>query len=176
MITRNDSNVGSLPILGFAWQVQPTAGSPPCGRRPRRGLGFALVTQTPGSSAPALGNRAPGPILVAAALVSVEATLLILLGLAQVFSISGARVVMGVTTAAFFLLYGAGLVVCAWSISRLRSWARAPVVVTQILQLMVAWSFIGGATTPVAIIAGVTALLVLVALFHPASRAALDER
>lgn len=142
----------------------------------RRGLGSDLVTETTGPPQSSVTNRAPRPILVAASLVSVEATLLILLGLTEIFAVSGARVVMGVTTAVFFLVYGAGLVVCAWSLSRLRSWARAPVLVTQLIQLMVAWSFSGSPTTPVAIIAGVVAVFVLVALLHPASRAALDER
>ena len=71
------------------------------------------MTETPGPPQSAVGNRAPRPILVAASLVSVEATLLILLGLAEIFAVSGARVVMGVTTAVFFVVYGAGLLVCA---------------------------------------------------------------
>ena len=133
------------------------------------------MTETPAPPPPALGNRAPAPLLVAAALVAVEATLLILLGLGEILAVSGARVVMGVTTAVFFLVYGAGLVLCAWSVSKLKSWARAPVVVAQLIQLLVAWSFRGGSTTPVAIIVGVVALLVLVAIFHPASLAALDD-
>jgi len=113
--------------------------------------------------------------MVAAALVAVEAMVLILLGLAEVLALSGERVTMGVTTAVFFLVYGAGLVVCALSVSRSRSWARAPIVVAQLIQVLVAWSFRGGSTTPVAIGVGVIALLVLLAIFHPDSRAALDD-
>ena len=133
------------------------------------------MTETPAAPPPIGGNRAPAPLLVAAALVAVEATLLILLGLGEILAVSGARVVMGVTTAVFFLVYGAGLVLCAWSVSKLKSWARAPVVVAQLIQLLVAWSFRGGSTTPVAITVGAVALLVLVAIFHPASLAALDD-
>jgi len=133
------------------------------------------VTQTPTDPPPALGSRAPAPLLVAAALVGVEAIVLVLLGLAEVLALSGARVTMGVTTAVFFLVYGAGLVFCGFAVSRLKSWARAPIVVAQLIQLMVAWSFGGGSTTPVAIGVSVVALLVLLAIFHPDSRAALDD-
>ena len=133
------------------------------------------MTDTPSDLPPALGNRAPAPLLVAAALVAVEAMVLILLGLAEVLALSGERVTMGVTTAAFFLVYGAGLVLCALSVSRLKSWARAPIVVAQLIQVLVAWSFRGGSTTSVAIGVGVVALLVLLAIFHPDSRAALDD-
>lgn len=142
---------------------------------PAGGLGSPVVTESPDVPRPALSNRRPAPLLVAAALVAVEAILLILLGLAEILAVSGARVTMGVTTAVFFLVYGAGLVVCSWSVSRLQSWARAPIVVAQLIQMLVAWSFRGGSTTPLAIIVGAVALLVLVALFHPDSRAALDE-
>lgn len=133
------------------------------------------MTEIPSDPPPALGNRAPAPLLVAAALVAVEAMVLILLGLAEVLALSGARVTMGVTTAAFFLVYGAGLVVCALSVSRLKSWARAPIVVAQLIQVLVAWSFRGGPTTLVAIGVGLVALLVLLAMFHPDSRAALEH-
>lgn len=133
------------------------------------------MTETPAVPPPALGDRAPAPLLAAAALVAVEATVILVLGLAEILTISGARVMMGVTTAVFFLVYGAGLALCAWSVSRSKSWARSPIVVAQLIQLLVAWSFRGGSTTPVAIIVGVLALIVLVAIFHPDSRAALDD-
>jgi hypothetical protein len=118
---------------------------------------------------------APAPLTVAASLVGVEALLLSLQGIAELFAITGERVVMGVTTSLFFLIYGAGLAFCALALWRLRSWSRAPVVVAQLLQLLVAWSFLGGSTTWVAVGLGVLALLVLAGVLHPASTAALAE-
>ena len=113
--------------------------------------------------------------MVAASLVAVEAILLVLQGVIELVSMSAARAVMGVTTAVFFLAYGAGLGVCAWALTRLRSWARAPVVVAQLIQLLVAWSFWGGSTRYVTVALVVVAVVVLLGAFHPASARALSR-
>lgn len=117
----------------------------------------------------------PAPLVVAASVVAVEALLLVVQGVAELVALSGQRLAMGVTTGAFFVAYGAGLALCAWAVNRRRSWARAPIVVAQLIQLAVAWSFTGGSTTPVAIGLAVLAVVVLVGVFHPASIDALAE-
>ena len=119
--------------------------------------------------------RVPAPLMVAASLAFVEGILLVLQGVAGLFALSGQRLTMGLTTSLFFVLYGAGLGVCAWGMYRLRSVARAPVVVAQLIQLFVAWSFLGGATTWVAVTLAVVALVVLAGVFHPASLEALAD-
>ena len=98
-----------------------------------------------------------------------------LFGVVELFAVSGDKAAMGVTTAVFFAIYGAGLAYCAVTMWRLHSWARSPVVMAQLIQLGVAWSFWGGDTTPVAAAIGVVALLVLAGIFHPASLAALGD-
>jgi hypothetical protein len=133
------------------------------------------VTDTPEPQPSPARSRAPAPLLAATSLVAVEAALVAVQGIAELLALSAARAAMGVTTAAFFLLYGAGLALCAWALARLRSWARAPVVVAQLLQLAVASSFWGGATAPVAIGLALLAVLVLAGVFHPASIAALAD-
>ena len=120
-------------------------------------------------------RRPPFPLLLAACLVAVEALVLVGYGVAEVFALSGQRVAMGVTTALFFLLYGAVLAFAGWSVTRLRSWARAPIVLAQLIQLGVAWSFRGGSSTVAAVALAVAALVVLAALLHPASLAALAD-
>lgn len=117
----------------------------------------------------------PAPLLVAASLAAVEAILLVLQGLAELFAVSGERLTMGLTTSVFFLIYGTGLAVGAWALTRARSWARAPVVVAQLIQLAVAASFWGGGTSWVSVGLVVVAGLVLVGLFHPASMRALAD-
>lgn len=124
---------------------------------------------------PATPRATPAPLVVAAALAGVEAALLVLFGVAELIAISGARLTMGVTTVLFFVIYGAGLAWCAWRLTRLDSWARAPLVLAQLLQLGVAWSFWGGGSTPVAVGLGLLALLVIAGVFHPASLEALRE-
>jgi hypothetical protein len=120
-------------------------------------------------------GRPPVPLVVAAALVGVEAVALVLLGVVEVGVLSSDRAAMGLTTAFFFVVYGAGLGACAWQLLRLRSWARAPVVLAQLIQLPVAWSFHGGSTTLVAVLLALAAVLVLVGVFHKASFEALDR-
>jgi hypothetical protein len=112
---------------------------------------------------------------VAASLVAVEAALLIIYGVVLIPSVHSERLAMGVTTPLFFILYGAGLAFCAWSVVRLHSWARAPLVLAQLIQLGVAWSFRGGTATIVTVVLAVVAVLVLVGIFHPASIEALSE-
>jgi hypothetical protein len=112
--------------------------------------------------------------VLATVLVGAEAAAVLVLGILEVGVLSGSRAAMGLTTAVFFLVYGAGLAACGWSLHRLRAWARAPVVLAQLIQLGVAWSFRSGGTTPVAAALAVVALLVLAGVFAPASRAAVD--
>jgi hypothetical protein len=113
--------------------------------------------------------------VVAASLAIVEGVLLVLYGLAELTAIEAEKAVMGASTTVFFLAYGAGLAFCAWRIYRRESWARAPVVMAQLIQLGVAWSFWGGSSTPAAVALGVVGLVVLVGIFHPASLAALSD-
>jgi hypothetical protein len=117
----------------------------------------------------------PAPLTVAASLTVVEALVFGILTVAELAHFESDKAVMGATTALFFLGYGAGLAFCAWAVWRLRSWGRAPVVVAQLIQLLVAWSFRGGETTWVAVALAVVALVVLAGIFHPDSLEALSE-
>jgi hypothetical protein len=122
-----------------------------------------------------LDALAPLPLLVAAALVALEGLGLLGLSIAEILSVSADKAAMGATTALFFLLYGVALGVFAWLLAHRRSWPRAPVVLTQLLQLGLAWSFRGGVTTVASVALAVVALVVLAGIFHPASLAALDS-
>ena len=116
----------------------------------------------------------PPPLTVAVSVAALEATMLVLQGLALVPALQGERLAMGTTTVAFFLLYGGFLGYCSWKLYRLESWARSPVVLAQLIQILVGASFWGGATTIIAIVAVVLGLLTLAGIFHPASLAALE--
>jgi hypothetical protein len=117
----------------------------------------------------------PRPLLLAALLAALEAAALLVSAVLELVNISGLRVTMGVTTALFFLGYGAALGLCAWGLSRATTWSRAPVVLAQLIQLGVAWSFRGGETTAVSVALAVVAAVVLVGIFHPASTAVLID-
>lgn len=114
-------------------------------------------------------ERAPAPLLVAASLVAVEGSLVVLYAVMELFSLNQGRLAMGLTTAAFFALYGVGLLLCARAVTRRQSWARAPIVLAQLFQLMAAWSFRDSPTTLAAIGLAIVALIVIAGLLHPAS-------
>jgi hypothetical protein len=112
---------------------------------------------------------------VGASLVAVEGLLLVAFAVLEAVNVDADRLAMGVTTSIFFAGYGVGLLFCAWSLVHGESWARSPVVLTQLIGLGVAWSFRGGDTTGIAVGIAVVAVLVLVGIFHPASLEALSD-
>lgn len=118
----------------------------------------------------------PAPLTVAASLLAVEGVVLVLLAVLELASLSSGRLTMGLTTALFFVVLGAGLALCAVLLVRRTSWARSPAVLAQLLQLGLAWSFRSDPTTWVAIVLAVVAAVVLAGIFHPASIEALAEK
>lgn len=130
----------------------------------------------PAQPHPAGARSLPAPLVVATSLAALEGVLLVLYGVVELTAVQGDKAVMGVSTAVFFLVYGAGLVFCAWKTYRRESWARSPVVMAQLIQLGVAWSFWGGSSTVASVVLGLVALVVLAGIFHPASLAALSDQ
>ena len=124
---------------------------------------------------PVAPSHAPVPLLVAAGVTALEALALVVLSVAEVFALTSSKLTMGVSTSLFFLVYGLALGAFAWLLGRRHSWTRAPIVLTQLIQLGVAWSFRSGGTTAVSALLTVLAVVVLVGVFHPASLRALDD-
>jgi hypothetical protein len=121
------------------------------------------------------GRGVPAPMRIAAGLVLVEGVLLALFGIIEVVSLDSNRLTMGLTVTVFFLAFGVLLVVCAWGLNRLRSAARGPVLLAQLIGLGLAWNLRDSSTRPVAIGMAVVALLVLAGLLHPRSIEALER-
>ena len=117
----------------------------------------------------------PAPLTVAASLVAVEGLVVVLLAVLELATLSSDRLTMGLTTTAFFVAYGVGLLGCGLLLARRVSWARGPAVLAQLIQLGLAWSFRGDPTTLVAIALAVVALVALAGIFHPASTHALTD-
>lgn len=115
----------------------------------------------------------PGPIKAAALLVACEALALVGFAIAELFVLDADRLALGLTNAVFFALYGAGLALCAWGLLNLRRWCRSPIVLTQFIQLGVAYSFVGGDTTWLSVVLAVVAIAVLLVIFAPSTTAAL---
>src|SRR5690606_33820763 len=124
------------PLLGSLWsQVE-----------------FASVT-------PSDSVRVPAPLTVAVSLAAIEAVALLCYGILELSNTSGDRLAMGLTSAAFFLGYGVALGWGAWLLYRGSGGARAPIVLTQLIALGVAWSFRGGETTGVSVALTVVAVV-----------------
>jgi ABC-type proline/glycine betaine transport system permease subunit len=84
------------------------------------------------------------------------------------------RPTIGLSSLLFFLIWGLFLLVCAGQLLRRHSWARAPIVAAQLIQVFVAASFWGGRTSAVTVVGIAVAVAVLVGVLHPRSLAALD--
>ncbi len=112
-------------------------------------------------------------INLAALLVAGQALLLITLAVVELVSLNRDRPSVAVTTATFYLMFGAGLAYAAWGLARHRTWSRAPVVLAELISIGVGWSFRGGATTWVSVALITWALAVLVIVFSPSTTAAL---
>lgn len=116
----------------------------------------------------------PRPLLaIAAGICLLEAAALLVLAVIEVVSISSGREVIGVTTTIFFVVYAVGLALAARGLARVRSWARAPLVLAELIQVGLAWSFHGPGTDWVSVALAVPALFVLVVLLMPSTTAAL---
>jgi len=117
----------------------------------------------------------PRPLKLASAVVAAEGLALIVLGIAEALTIHGSRLVLGLTTTGFFVVYGAGLGLVARGLWRAARWSRGPTVFSQLIQLLVAYSFWGGATKAVAVALAAAALAVLICVFQKASTDALAD-
>ena len=120
-------------------------------------------------------HGAPAPLVTAAGLTLVEGLVTVMYGIGEAVHITSQRLVMGVTTSVFFVLYGAAMVLCAWGLNRLLTWARGPVLLAQLIFLGLAWNFRQGDTLPLAIAMAVPAVVVLVGMLVPSSVDALEN-
>lgn len=112
--------------------------------------------------------------MAAGGLVLCQGLMTLLFGISEALSTRPGREVMGISTALFFVLFGAVLGCCAWGLRRARSWARGPVLFAQLAFLLLAWSLRHTRLLPLGVVLGVSAVLVLAALLHPATLRALS--
>lgn len=135
-------------------------------------IGFGTVTEGPQEpSAASAGN--PPPLTVAASLVGVQALVLLVLAVLETVNLVDERRSMGLSVTVFFAAYGVVLVAAAWGLSRRATWARGPVLITQLILLGVAWNV--REHVGVAIALALCAGIVLAGMLHPDTLAALDR-
>ena len=116
-------------------------------------------------------SRRPVTIVVAAALLALEA--LIALGYAalEIGQVRLSRAAVGIGVTVLMAALGLLLLVVARGVFLGRRWSRGPAVATQLILLPLAWNFKGGSTTWVSVLLAVLAIAVLVGVLHPRSTA-----
>lgn len=117
----------------------------------------------------------PLPLRVACLVAAAEGVVLAVYAVVLLLNLTGERVTMGVTSSGFLAVYGAFLVFAAYRLSRLDSWARAPLVMAQLIQGLVGFSFWGGSTVAVGVALVGSAAVALVGIFHPRSIVVMAE-
>lgn len=138
----------------------------------RDGLGFGTVTEGPQEpSGAAAGN--PPPLTAAASVVGVQAVVLLVLAVLEAAALTDERRSMGLSTMVFFAAYGAVLLASAWGLHRRGSWARGPVLLTQLIMLGLAWNVRDQVVVAIAL--ALCAGIVLAGMLHPDTLAALDR-
>lgn len=113
-------------------------------------------------------------LVLAAAIVSLEALTFVILAVLEAANITSGRIGFGIGVTLFFLVFAAGLFWAARLISQGDSRARSPLVFTQLIALGLAWNF---RTDSVAIAAAVAvpAVVALACLLAPPVTRALSD-
>jgi hypothetical protein len=122
---------------------------------------------------PLLPDDNPPPLTVAASLVAVQGFVLLALAVLELVNASSERLSLGVSAAVFFLVYGGLLLFCAWALTQQQGWTRGPVLITQLIQLGLAWNLRDLPLVAVAL--ALTAAVVLAGMLHPATLRTLQE-
>ena len=122
---------------------------------------------------PLIPNDNPPPLIVAASLVVLQGGCLVAFGVLELANLTSERLEMGVSTAIFFIVYGAALTACAWGLTRQQSWTRGPVLITQLIQLGLAWNLRDSSLIAVAL--AVPAAVVIAGMLHPATLKVLQD-
>jgi len=102
---------------------------------------------------------------------AVEALIALVYAVLEVGQIRMFRAVVGVGVTILMAGFGLVLLLVARGVFLGGRWSRGPAVATQLILLPLAWGFVGGRTTWVAVVLAAVAITVLVGLLHPRSTA-----
>jgi hypothetical protein len=117
-------------------------------------------------------DAVPRPLKVTIAVVVAQAAALVILAILQLINLHDNRLAMGFTTAAFFVIFALAILACARGLATLSSWARSPIVLAELINLGLAWSFRDMPAVGIALF--LASVVSLVGIFAPASLHALD--
>lgn len=114
-------------------------------------------------------------LTIAGVVVAVEASAYVALAILDLANVSSERLGLGVGAGILLGLYGVGQLYAAWRVTRGDGWARSPLIVTHLIQLLLAWNLRDGDTRWLAVVMAVCALVVLGCLLAPPVTRALGR-
>lgn len=118
---------------------------------------------------PTLGPAASRPLQIAAIVLWVLAVIAIVLAVLEAMATQSHRAVVGIGGALTLVAYAIALSLIGRGLWRGRRWARGPAAALTLINLPVAWSFVGGSTTWVAVALAISSIVVLVCIVLPSS-------
>ncbi len=120
-------------------------------------------------------STAPRPLKLAAAVVAAEGLVLVVLGIVEALTIDSTPGARADHAGSCFLYGGGAAARRARAVPDASTWSRGPAVFTQLIQLLIAYSFWGGNDQAVAVVLAIAAVVVLVAVFQKESTEALAD-
>lgn len=112
---------------------------------------------------------------IAAIVVAIEALAYVVLAALDLANVSGERLGLGVGAGVLLAAYGLAQLFFAWRVSQGESWARSPLIVTHLIQLLMAWNLRNGDSAWLAGVMGGLAIVVLGCLLAPPVNRALGR-
>lgn len=112
---------------------------------------------------------------IAAVVVAVESLAYVVLAVLDLADVSSERLGLGVGAGILLGIYGVGQLFAAWRVLQGESWARSPLVVTHLIQLLLAWNLRNEDSPWLAILMGGCAVVVLGCLLAPPVTRALGR-
>lgn len=111
----------------------------------------------------------PPLLVLAAAVLLIEAVVAFVFGVVEIGQIRTNRAVVGIGVTVIMLGLAVALLLVGRGVLRARRWSQAPAAAIQLILLPTAWNFRDPPTTWVAVVLGLVALSALVGLLHPRS-------
>jgi hypothetical protein len=113
-------------------------------------------------------------LVVAAVIVAAEAVTCVVLAVLGLLDLDGDNVASGIGVSLILALYGGFQVWAAWRVTQGDQWARSPLVVTQIIQLIIAFNLADVAQW-ITVLIGAAAVVTLACLLAPPVTRALGS-
>lgn len=125
---------------------------------------------------PPARRRAQKILLIAVILIGAEAIVYVVFGAIAIASISGGKAGDSLGIGIFLAAYGLAQAFACRKLLQWHTWARGPLVFTQLIQLGLAWGLRDSQRPWLAVVMAISAAVALVCLLAPTvTRALIDE-